>query len=118
MLSGGRKTETSLTEKQIIEFIASEFISKIGCFNVQTQTLESDYDKVFPVCRVCQQTATYRCSKCRQAWYCSRACQVKDWKEHKQQCGKMAAREQVRKEDGEIELLLRKVGTNGGTVTQ
>jgi hypothetical protein len=28
------------------------------------------------------------CSACRQAYYCSRACQARDWPAHKTQCGR------------------------------
>ncbi|KAJ7600304.1 hypothetical protein C8J56DRAFT_6910 [Mycena floridula] len=28
-----------------------------------------------------------RCSRCHSVWYCSKACQVKDWKQHKKLCG-------------------------------
>jgi hypothetical protein len=35
-------------------------------------------------CAACQGEATLRCSQCRQAWYCSKMCQKKDWKQHHQ----------------------------------
>lgn len=37
-------------------------------------------------CAVCGREATKRCSKCRVEWYCSRDCQVSDWKRHKPIC--------------------------------
>jgi hypothetical protein len=37
-------------------------------------------------CAVCGREAMKRCSKCRVEWYCSRDCQVKDWKRHKPIC--------------------------------
>jgi hypothetical protein len=40
------------------------------------------------ICNVCQKPSTLRCSKCRQAYYCSKECQKKDWKLHKKSCGK------------------------------
>ena len=39
-----------------------------------------------PKCADCGQLATQRCSKCRQAWYCSRDCQLRQWKGHKSIC--------------------------------
>ena len=39
-----------------------------------------------PICAVCGAAATQRCSKCKQAWYCSRDCQLRDWKKHKPIC--------------------------------
>ncbi|GAX23880.1 hypothetical protein FisN_20Hh086 [Fistulifera solaris] len=36
-----------------------------------------------PLCAVCQQEATERCSRCQETWYCSVEHQRQDWKEHK-----------------------------------
>ena len=30
-----------------------------------------------------------KCSRCKTVWYCSRACQLSDWKEHKKTCKEM-----------------------------
>ncbi|KAK1808607.1 hypothetical protein LTR12_017034 [Friedmanniomyces endolithicus] len=43
-------------------------------------------------CATCHKTANTtttlrRCANCQDAWYCSRACQRSDWKEHKLVCG-------------------------------
>jgi hypothetical protein len=47
-----------------------------------------NYDEVLddPVCGVCAQIAAQRCSRCKHAWYCGRACQVADWNKHKPMC--------------------------------
>ncbi|KAI9102704.1 hypothetical protein DFS34DRAFT_406158 [Phlyctochytrium arcticum] len=37
------------------------------------------------------QQATQRCSRCKSEWYCSRPCQVKNWKNHKDICQMLAA---------------------------
>jgi len=42
-------------------------------------------------CSFCQTIAVYpdkhqTCSRCRNAWYCSKDCQLKDWKSHKEAC--------------------------------
>lgn len=34
----------------------------------------------------CTKSANKKCSKCRQAWYCSRECQTQHWKVHKACC--------------------------------
>lgn len=39
-----------------------------------------------PKCASCGKVATQRCSKCKNQWYCSRECQVKQWKAHKPLC--------------------------------
>ena len=39
-----------------------------------------------PKCGECGEVATQRCSKCKDAWYCSRECQLKNWKQHKETC--------------------------------
>jgi len=39
-----------------------------------------------PKCANCGKVATQRCSKCKNQWYCSRDCQVKQWKAHKALC--------------------------------
>ncbi|KAG0266579.1 hypothetical protein BG011_001768 [Mortierella polycephala] len=38
------------------------------------------------VCNKCQKKATLRCAKCKQAFYCSRECQVDNWTDHKAPC--------------------------------
>lgn len=38
-------------------------------------------------CKVCLEPAAKKCAKCQDVAYCSRACQAKDWKEHKKTCG-------------------------------
>jgi hypothetical protein len=39
-----------------------------------------------PKCAGCGVVATQRCSKCKNEWYCSRECQLKQWKQHKAIC--------------------------------
>ncbi|NWV73650.1 ZMY10 protein, partial [Dasyornis broadbenti] len=43
-----------------------------------------------PRCRVCGVEAAKRCSRCRNEWYCTRACQVQHWQKHKPACNLMA----------------------------
>ncbi len=37
-------------------------------------------------CSVCSKKGALRCGKCRAQYYCSKECQVKDWKVHKKVC--------------------------------
>jgi len=39
-----------------------------------------------PKCGVCGEVATFRCSRCKNEWYCRRQCQVENWKKHKKMC--------------------------------
>jgi len=39
-----------------------------------------------PICSSCGKPATQRCSKCKNQWYCSRDCQLRQWKGHKALC--------------------------------
>ena len=39
-----------------------------------------------PKCNRCGAEAPKRCSRCRNVWYCGRACQVADWDAHKAVC--------------------------------
>ncbi|XP_061931922.1 zinc finger MYND domain-containing protein 10 isoform X2 [Apis cerana] len=40
-------------------------------------------------CFLCHEEAKKRCSKCKEAWYCGRECQIKDWIKHKNICDKI-----------------------------
>ena len=51
-----------------------------------------------PKCEECGALATQRCSRCKQAWYCSRDCQLRQWKKHKAICAMFT---EARKEKGE-----------------
>ncbi|KFU85896.1 Zinc finger MYND domain-containing protein 10, partial [Chaetura pelagica] len=43
-----------------------------------------------PRCAACGAGAAKRCSRCRNEWYCTRACQVQHWQKHKAACNLMA----------------------------
>lgn len=43
-----------------------------------------------PRCRVCGVEAAKRCSRCRNEWYCTRACQVQHWQKHRTACNLLA----------------------------
>jgi zinc finger MYND domain-containing protein 10 len=47
-----------------------------------------DGDDVLQSCPECGLPADQRCSGCQKVFYCSRACQVKQWKNHKLDCNK------------------------------
>jgi hypothetical protein len=39
-----------------------------------------------PKCAECGKPAEQRCSACKNSWYCSRDCQLRQWKAHKPLC--------------------------------
>ncbi|XP_028397548.1 zinc finger MYND domain-containing protein 10-like [Dendronephthya gigantea] len=43
-----------------------------------------------PKCANCGQSASKRCSRCQNEWYCKRECQVKHWSKHKVSCNLLA----------------------------
>eukprot|EP01083_Nonionella_stella_P273011 926092_1 len=45
-----------------------------------------------PKCARCGEPAEKRCARCRLEWYCSRACQVGAWANHKRVCDVVAAK--------------------------
>lgn len=48
-------------------------------------------------CLVCRLPAHSRCSRCRQVWFCSKACQTLGWKTHKQQCKPAGSKQATKK---------------------
>ncbi|XP_051174449.1 zinc finger MYND domain-containing protein 10 [Leptopilina boulardi] len=71
------------------------FTKNIDEIKATAQILSESYDmnKLDIVdgkkCFLCKNTAKKRCSKCKEAWYCDRECQVKDWNNHKDFCTKI-----------------------------
>lgn len=69
-------------------------------FTQDEQSVKEDMDRIMklynsdvfeqfledPKCANCGKVATQRCSKCKNQWYCSRECQLKQWKAHKALC--------------------------------
>lgn len=49
-------------------------------------------------CQICHRPASHRCSRCRVAEYCGRACQLADWARHKRECKRPIERARVRRE--------------------
>ncbi|XP_035690353.1 uncharacterized protein LOC118425545 [Branchiostoma floridae] len=43
-------------------------------------------DDEYHSCVVCNKEATFLCSGCRKAWYCSPTCQVQAWEKHSEDC--------------------------------
>ena len=56
-----------------------------------------------PKCEECGDAATFRCSKCKIAWYCSRDCQLRQWKKHKPIC-KLFTEAKAREEEANANM--------------
>ena len=54
-----------------------------------------------PICEECGAPATQRCSRCKLAWYCSRDCQLRQWKKHKTLCAMFVEKSKARDEKEE-----------------
>lgn len=66
-----------------------------------------------PTCAGCGKPASKRCSKCKSEWYCSKECQVKRWKQHREMCIKLAElNESEKKEEVQKENLSQFKGEN------
>ena len=100
--------ETGKTPKDLFANPASMVSSKVLTY--PTQSSEVDASKVESLthvsgthCNVCQAIPAFRvteqtspetktcealkmCQRCQRAWYCSKECQVADWKTHKAHC--------------------------------
>jgi hypothetical protein len=62
-------------DKQVMELLSDLY----GSSAFEEATME-------PTCAKCGKAASNRCSRCKNEWYCSRECQVADWKRHKILC--------------------------------
>lgn len=43
-------------------------------------------NKIYPKCNACNNDGINKCSKCKTTFYCSKECQIKDFKMHKKVC--------------------------------
>jgi hypothetical protein len=67
----------------------------LGVTMQEYRVLDAEFDeakiweKPSAVCDICSNTGKMQvCGGCKQRKYCSRACQVKDWPQHKKVCKK------------------------------
>ncbi|GMI00942.1 hypothetical protein TrLO_g12173 [Triparma laevis f. longispina] len=67
-----------LKKKEIEE--EEELIEKVETFEVSENVSEERK------CEACEKEGAKKCSRCKVVWYCSKDCQVKDWKIHKKIC--------------------------------
>lgn len=77
----------------------------------EVYTIENmEYFMDDPKCANCGKDATSRCSRCKSEWYCSRECQVKRWKSHKDMCKILAKMvEEEEKEQKEKKNLVKEI---------
>jgi hypothetical protein len=81
------------SKNKIVVAYAKELlgIEKAPSISTEKYTQLYSRDSVVQKCFTCQKaadkdTVMKRCSKCRKAYYCSVACQKKDWNKHKLEC--------------------------------
>ena len=65
-----------------------------------------------PKCEECGALATQRCSRCKMAWYCSRDCQLRQWKTHKPICAMFREAKQGEDKDKEGKAAASAAGQN------
>ncbi|CAH1958239.1 unnamed protein product [Acanthoscelides obtectus] len=68
-------------DKQLLQEVAKKLSVAYN-----TELLEKLEVKDQATCAQCGKGAIQRCSKCKKSWYCSRACQVTHWPQHKEEC--------------------------------
>jgi len=83
-----------------IEKLSIKFEKQFRMMNANVTDLNRDYKKILQenldigkkrfTCQVCGiiKSSMKICSRCKDAFYCSRECQAKDWKKHKKSCCK------------------------------
>jgi hypothetical protein len=60
--------------------------TRVDPSSVPTSQVESMQLDGISGCKMCDEKIAKKCGKCMRVAYCSRECQVKDWKEHKKVC--------------------------------
>ncbi|KAK6630044.1 hypothetical protein RUM44_005442 [Polyplax serrata] len=88
----------SITKKQVEMIFCCKKDILMDVARRLGETYDIDHiEKLFPegpFCAACGDSASKRCSKCRNEWYCGRECQVKRWPKHKLVCELMANKEE------------------------
>ena len=77
--------------KEYFENLTKEKLTKeLECVNEIYNMDNIEYFMDDPICAQCGKLANSRCSRCKSEWYCSKECQIKRWKEHKNLCKTLA----------------------------
>lgn len=83
------KNWNQIAKEQAETFFAKNSEQEKADMNRLVELYASDVFEDFmedPKCEECGAMATQRCSRCKMAWYCTRDCQLRQWKKHKQIC--------------------------------
>ncbi|KYK65098.1 MYND finger domain-containing protein, partial [Toxoplasma gondii TgCatPRC2] len=78
----GKWKEVAERQKTVYSEAKEEDLSRLSNFMVALP-FESAASKR---CRTCGRHADQRCAKCKVTWYCTRECQIHDWRNHKEIC--------------------------------
>ncbi len=79
------------TENKTEEFFLTVILKKSALGGEGRQHKPSEKNKIQStnkLCGACNKTGTKLCSRCKNAYYCSAACQRKAWSDHKKVCKK------------------------------
>jgi hypothetical protein len=88
------KTNGGFEEEGLTKHMESReeegFARHMASVKIKDEPVEEDDEKKTK-CWMCGKGGKLRmCNKCREARYCSRECQARDWKLHKEACGRIA----------------------------
>jgi predicted Zn-ribbon and HTH transcriptional regulator len=89
VLQPNEEVAESLGVVRVVEYLIMDESSLKEDMDRIMKLYSSDVFEQFmedPKCSNCGKVATQRCSKCKNQWYCSRECQLKQWKAHKALC--------------------------------
>jgi hypothetical protein len=59
---------------------AYEYVQSIPFWSLLHSSERFGREREDPCCNVCDKSARFQCSVCKVTWYCSEACQKRDWK--------------------------------------
>jgi hypothetical protein len=85
VLRTARNTQAKVALEKLLQLATLMDRAKAG--GADSDASEASTSLCLHMCRGCSAPgATLKCSKCKQAYYCSKECQKQDWREHKTAC--------------------------------
>ncbi|KAI5701274.1 hypothetical protein M8J75_007928 [Diaphorina citri] len=91
-----REDWSAITEQTVSMLNNVEYLKEIAA---KHSNIYVDFEKLYEtgrkassgegnprLCSTCDSKAVFKCSRCRQVWYCNKTCQTKHWGVHKKFC--------------------------------